>query len=48
MGGHGLYVWSSYALFILLLGINILQPLLTGKRIAKGIVRQLRRGQLSQ
>jgi heme exporter protein D len=31
MGGYALYVWSSYALAIVMLFVNVIGPLLTHK-----------------
>ena len=45
MGGHGLYVWSSYGIFALVFVINFLSPMLTRKNVIKNIERQMRREQ---
>jgi heme exporter protein D len=33
MGGYGLYVWGSYAVFVLVLAIDCLAPLLARRRV---------------
>ncbi|WP_114418729.1 heme exporter protein CcmD [Marinospirillum perlucidum] len=43
MGGQGLYVWSSFALSLLLMAFNILLPWLKLKATRKQLARQLRR-----
>ncbi|WP_027848013.1 heme exporter protein CcmD [Marinospirillum minutulum] len=43
MGGHGLYVWSSYALTLVLLLSSVLLPWLNLKRTRKQLSRQLAR-----
>lgn len=45
MGGHALYVWSAYALFLLFIAGNVLFPLLSKKKILKQLVaRSAREG----
>lgn len=43
MGGHGLYVWSSYTLTLVLLLSSVLLPWLNLKRTRKQLSRQLAR-----
>ncbi len=43
MGGHGFYVWTCYALTLLLLVLNILLPLFNKKHILTEQRRRLRR-----
>ncbi|GLR63892.1 heme exporter protein CcmD [Marinospirillum insulare] len=43
MGGHGLYVWSSYAITLVLLTSSILLPWLNLKRTRKQLSRQIAR-----
>ncbi len=45
MGGHALYVWSSYGIFALVILVNFLSPMLTRKNVIKNIERQMRREQ---
>lgn len=45
MGGHGLYVWLSYAIALGVIGINLIAPLRTKKQIFKEQSRRLRREQ---
>jgi heme exporter protein D len=33
MGGYGLYVWGSYAVFFLVLAIDVVAPLLARRRV---------------
>lgn len=35
MGGYALYVWSSYAVFAVLMTIGLLQPFLARRRIIR-------------
>lgn len=44
MGGHGLYVWLSYGLVLLILIFNITSPWLTKRRIVAEQKRRIRRG----
>ena len=39
MGGHGPYVWASYAMFALIMGANILAP---QRRLKTMIARERR------
>ncbi|EXJ12189.1 MULTISPECIES: heme exporter protein CcmD [Nitrincola] len=43
MGGHGLYVWSSYALGLAVMLGCVLSPILTRKRLITEQQRRLRR-----
>lgn len=43
MGGHGLYVWSSFALGAVILIGNLVLPLLARKRLQADLLRRLRR-----
>lgn len=43
MGGHGLYVWLSYALGLILILINLVGPLRAGKRLQAQLTRRLLR-----
>ncbi len=43
MGGHGLYVWLSYALGLMLILINLVGPLRAGKRLQAQLTRRLLR-----
>lgn len=40
MGGHGLYIWLSYAFAVLILGINVLQAWLKHRDILTRITRR--------
>jgi heme exporter protein D len=43
MGGYGFYVWSSYAITLLVLIINIILPARHKTRLLADIARKLRR-----
>lgn len=43
MAGHGVYVWSCYALFVALLGINLWHGVSQRRRAIKQVRALLRR-----
>ncbi|SER07117.1 heme exporter protein D [Amphritea atlantica] len=43
MGGHGLYVWLSYAIALVVIVINIVNPLMYKRHIFTEQARRLRR-----
>ncbi|KAB7769390.1 heme exporter protein CcmD [Xanthomonas maliensis] len=43
MGGYGHYVWTAYALFVLVLLIDLLTPWLRRRRLARELRGRLRR-----
>ncbi|MGV8844168.1 MAG: heme exporter protein CcmD [Pseudomonas sp.] len=43
MGQHGLYVWSAYGISLVLLGLNVVLPLLARRRYLQEQARRLRR-----
>ena len=43
MGGHGLYVWLSYGVAAIVLGLNYLLPAARRKLILREQVQRLRR-----
>ncbi|WP_370278286.1 heme exporter protein CcmD [Pontibacterium sp.] len=43
MGGHGIYVWLSYAIALVLFVINLASPLLRKKQLISELKRRLRR-----
>ncbi|WP_428035229.1 heme exporter protein CcmD [Amphritea sp.] len=43
MGGHGLYVWLSYAIALVVIVINIVNPLMQKRQIFSEQARRLRR-----
>lgn len=45
MGGHGLYVWLSYGIVLVLFIINLAGPLLRKKQLISELTRRLRREQ---
>ncbi len=40
MGGHGLYVWSAYALAVVIIAYNIIAPIRHRQRIRVQVQRQ--------
>ena len=43
MGGHGLYVWSAYAITWIVLGYNIVRPILMRNNILRSQKQLLKR-----
>ncbi|MBT00242.1 MAG: heme exporter protein CcmD [Oceanospirillaceae bacterium] len=43
MGGHGLYVWLSYALGLIVILANLVLPLQAGKRLKQNLARRILR-----
>ncbi|AMO75282.1 heme exporter protein D [Pseudomonas citronellolis] len=43
MGHHGPYVWSAYAISLVVLAINVAAPILARKRYLQEEARRLRR-----
>ncbi len=43
MGGHGLYVWLSFAITLLILAYNLISPCLTERQLKQQLRRRLRR-----
>ncbi|HHK0528650.1 TPA: heme exporter protein CcmD [Pseudomonas aeruginosa] len=43
MGYHGPYVWSAYGISLLVLAINVAEPLLARRRYLQEEARRLRR-----
>ncbi|GGC07105.1 hypothetical protein GCM10011352_36770 [Marinobacterium zhoushanense] len=43
MGGHGLYVWLSYGLGLVVILANLIAPLQAGKRLRAQLTRRLLR-----
>jgi heme exporter protein D len=35
MGGHGLYVWSAYVITLIVLGYNIIRPIMMRNNIVR-------------
>jgi heme exporter protein D len=46
MGIHGPYVWSSYAISLVVLGLNVALPILARRRYLHDEARRLRREEL--
>jgi heme exporter protein D len=42
MGGYGAYVWPSYLLAFIVLGLNLMAPIYCARRIRRTLVRKLR------
>ena len=43
MGGHALYVWSSYGFFAVIIAFNLIQPAVARRRIIRQQQARLRR-----
>ncbi|TVP90901.1 MAG: heme exporter protein CcmD [Pseudomonadaceae bacterium] len=43
MGGHGIYVWSCYAITLAILALNVVLPWLDRKHLIKEAARRRRR-----
>ena len=43
MGGYGFYVWSSYAISLVVLLINVIQPARQRRKLLSDIARKVRR-----
>ncbi|PJE80019.1 hypothetical protein CI610_01000 [invertebrate metagenome] len=41
MGGHAVYVWSAYALTVIVILYNQLEPVFCKKRVIRQIYRQM-------
>lgn len=37
MGGHAVYVWTSYAFFAAVIAFNLIQPVLAKRRIIRNL-----------
>ncbi len=46
MGGYAFYVWTSYALTLVVVVANIISPIMQRKKVIKQIKRTLKREQL--
>lgn len=46
MGNHGLYVWSAYAISLVVLALNVAAPVLARRRYLQDEARRLRREEL--
>jgi len=40
MGGYAFYVWSAYAVTLVVLGANVLGPLLRARRVRRALARR--------
>ena len=45
MGGHGAYVWSAYAITLVVVGISLLRPWLATRKLKRVIRQELSRQQ---
>ena len=43
MGGYGFYVWTSYAVFMIVLLVDALAPVLRRRRVISGLRARFRR-----
>lgn len=43
MGGHGVYVWTCYLIALLVVGYNLVSPLLARKRAIDAVRCRIRR-----
>ena len=41
MDGHGLYVWSTYGIGLLVIAYNVIAPLMSRKKTLRRIRRQM-------
>ena len=41
MGGYAFYVWSSYALVLLVLALNVVLPILRGRAVRRELRRSI-------
>lgn len=48
MGGHGLYVWLSYGLGILVIGLSVLVPLKQGQVLRRVMRRRFQREEVNK
>ena len=44
MGGYAFYVWSAYAVFVVVLAANVGLTVLRGREVRRRLVRELRYG----
>lgn len=43
MGGHGFYVWLSYAIALVLIIVNLVSPVMRKKKLITELIRRFRR-----
>ncbi len=43
MGGHGVYVWTSFAVTVAVIALNIVLPVLEQKKIKVSLYKKLQR-----
>lgn len=48
MGGYAFYVWTSYALFLIVILANIISPIMQRKKVITHIKRTIRRENIDQ
>jgi heme exporter protein D len=48
MGGYALYVWSSYAVFALVMVFHIVVPRITKRAVLKDVLTKKRRDQIKK
>lgn len=48
MGGHGLYVWLAYGVFLMVIVWNLVAPLIQRQQVLKSVARHWRRVDMHQ
>ncbi len=48
MDGHGAYVWAAYGIGLLVLGWNLVAPILNSRKVAADVRRRIYREQLQR
>lgn len=46
MGNHGVYVWTSYGITLVVLAVNVALPILARRRYLQDEARRLRREEM--
>lgn len=47
MGGHGLFVWLSFASALLVLAYNLISPIVTERQLKRELQRRKRRQEMN-
>lgn len=48
MGGYAFFVWWSYAIFFIVIAINVIQPVLQRKSVIDRVRRAIRRESINK
>ena len=48
MGGHGVYVWLSYGITLMVITLNFILPKLEQKQLLKSLQKRIQRESLSK